>query len=59
MAITVDTITTRLADQDLRGGNVTEAICKAIQEAGEFLSGPMPQQSDDGKELKDTLVLMD
>ncbi|MDB4419505.1 TPM domain-containing protein [bacterium] len=52
----------QLCDQltaDFREGNATEAICKTIQEAGEFLSGPMPQQSDDANELKDTLVLLD
>ena len=44
---------------DFKEGNATEAICKAIGDAGDFLSGPLPQQADDTNELQDTLVLLD
>jgi len=44
---------------DLKEGNATEAICKVIGDAGDVLSGPLPQQADDTNELQDTLVLLD
>lgn len=52
----------QLRDQlisDFKEGNATEAICKAIEDAGDFLSGPLPRQADDINELEDALVLLD
>ncbi|MCG8584343.1 MAG: hypothetical protein MI757_06490 [Pirellulales bacterium] len=43
----------------LHAGHPTDAICRAIETAGQRLAKPLPRATDDVNELSDTLVLID
>jgi putative membrane protein len=43
----------------LRGGGVTDALCRTIQAAGQRLAPVLPRQADDVNELPDALVTLD
>jgi putative membrane protein len=45
--------------QQVRTGNLTEALCQTIQAAGNKLMTVMPAQQDDVNELSDALVTID
>lgn len=45
--------------QKLHNGEITEAICETVAEAGKRLSGPLPRMEGDVNELHDALVLID
>ena len=45
--------------QDLRQGDITTALCNAIEDVGNSLAGPLPRDEDDVNELSDALVTMD
>ena len=44
---------------DLRKGDVTTALCNAIQDAGNRLAEPLPRGEGDANELSDALVTID
>ena len=44
---------------DLRGGDVTDAICSAVRGAGERLGPLLPRTAADADELPDALVTID
>ena len=43
----------------LRAGALTDAICAAVEAAGEKLGPVLPREDDDVNELPDALVLLD
>lgn len=49
----------RSLTQQIRKGNLTEAICQTIQAAGNKLSVVMPREQEDVNELADALVVID
>ena len=54
----LDEICRRLTDS-LRKNHPSEALCEAISEAGQQLTGPLPWEEGDVDELQNTLVLID
>jgi putative membrane protein len=49
----------KILTDHLRHGDIADALCHVISEAGQRLSKPFPRLSDDINELQNTLILMD